>query len=263
MRFRPALQGLLATVFVAIYPCAAHAQCHGVANGTGYKVLLDDVDFSNARGNQPVLSRDLLITAVQNAVDNVKNKALQKLQSQDSVSVIPCTGWHPSSQAQISATYIQAMAANHATLEFWGTLYSLGPSQDEFDIHYIMFDLPSIPSPPPPSGFAYTKTLMGNRPAPQQITRFMADSNADLLVYFAVAAGVQAYKDEEWDQAASFLCEAGSLLKSRPNQANLMNFTTQLATQAGFKLRASSEPGGTAMMTDDQIRNYCTFATSR
>jgi hypothetical protein len=263
MRSRPALQRLFATAFVAIYSCATHAQCHGVANGTGYKVLLDDVDFSTARGDQPVLSRDLLLTAVQNAVDNVRNKALQKLQSEDSVSVIPCTGWHPSSQAQINAAYIQAMAANHATLELWGTLYSLGPGQDEFDIHYVMFDVPSIPAPPPPSSFAYTKKLMGNHPEPQQITRFMADSNADLLVYFAVAAGVQAYQDKNWGQAASFLCEASTLLKSRPNQANLLNFTTLLSVQAGFKLRASSDPGGAAMMTDDQIRNYCTFATSR
>jgi hypothetical protein len=81
--------------------------------------------------------------------------------------------------------------------------------------------------------------------------------------YFTLAAGVQAYADHEWDEAAPLLCEARTRLKRRPEQQDLMKFADQLASKAGAKLRKSSDPAGTSLMSEAQAQDYCTFATTR
>jgi hypothetical protein len=154
------------------------------------------------------------------------------------------------------------MAANHAILEVWGTLFPLGSGQHKFDIHYVMFPVASATAPPP-SGIAATEKNMPTKPTSAQVMAYLISARADLPAYFTVAAGVQAYADRRWDQAAPLLCEARTRLKNKAGQQELMKFAEDLASKAGAELRRSSDPIGTSLMTDEQARDYCNFATTR
>ena len=154
------------------------------------------------------------------------------------------------------------MAANHAILEVWGTLFPLGSGQHKFDIHYVMFPVASATAPPP-SGIAATEKNMATKPTSEQVMAYLISARADLPAYFTVAAGVQAYADRRWDQAAPLLCEARTRLKNKVGQQELKKFAEDLASKAGAELRKSSDPAGTSLMTDEQAKDYCTFATTR
>ena len=241
--------------------CAAQTQCTGVSGGTDYKVLVDEVQFATASGNQPALSLELLQSSVEGALEKVRHTVLSRTASQSSILYLPCAGRHPG-PSEFTPTYIQSMAANHAILELWGTLFPLGGGRHKFDIHYVMFPVSSVTAPPP-SGIQATEKTMTSKPTPLQVKDYLVNARADLPAYFTVAAGVQAYADRLWDQAAPLLCEARTRLKNRPGQQDLMKFADQLASKAGAELRKSSDPAGTSLMTDAQAQDYCTFATTR
>jgi hypothetical protein len=247
---------------LAVAPvCAAQTQCSGVSGGTDYKVLVDEVRFATASGSQPALSLELLQSSVEGALEKVRSGVLSRATSQSRVLYLPCAGRHPA-QSEFTAAYIQTMAANHAILELWGTLSQLSGSQHEFEIQYVMFPVSSITTPPP-SGMAKTTRTMASKPTPLQVKNYLVNARADLPAYFTVAAGVQAYADRRWDQAAPLLCEARTRLRSKPDQQDLMKLADQLASKAGAELRKSSDPAGTSLMTDAQARDYCAFATTR
>lgn len=154
------------------------------------------------------------------------------------------------------------MASNHVILELWGTIFPLGNGQHKFDIHYVMFPVASATAPPP-SGITATEKTMASKPTPAQVTGYLSSARGDLPAYFTVAAGVQAYADHRWDQAAPLLCEARSRLKNKTAQQDLMKFADELASKAGAELRKSSDPAGTSLMSEAQAKDYCTFATTR
>jgi hypothetical protein len=244
--------------------CTAQTQCDGVAGGTDYKVLVDEIQFATASGNQPAIALELLQTSVGGALEKVRLRVLKRSPSPGNVRYLPCTGRHPQSAVDFSDTYIKTMAANHAILEVWGTLFPLGAGQHKFDIHYVMFPVASATAPPPPPrGIAATERSMATTPNPNQVILYLISARADLPAYFTVAAGVQAYDDHRWDEAAPLLCEARTLLKKTAGQQDLMKFAELLASNAGAELRKSSDPAGTSLMSDEQAKDYCTFATTR
>lgn len=261
MHFRVAIWGFIAAAFTAAPLCAMQTQCTGVSGGTDYKVLVDEVQFATASGNQPALSLELLQSSVEGALEKVRHVVLSRAASQLSIVYLPCPKRHPGSN-EFTVSYLQTMSANHAILELWGTLFPLGGGQHKFEIHYVMFPVSSVTAPPP-SGIAATERTMASKPTPLQVKNYLVDARADLPTYFTVAAGVQAYADRRWDQAAQLLCEARTRLKSKPGQQDLMKFADQLASKAGAELRKSSDPAGASLMTDAQAQNYCNFATTR
>jgi hypothetical protein len=262
MRFKFAICGLLAASFAAVSLCAAQTPCPGVSGGADYKVLVDEVQFATASGNQPALSLELLQSSVEGALEKVRRVVLARSSSPATILYLPCLGRHPQGPAEFTDAYIRSMTANHAILELWGTLFPLGSGQQEFDIHYVMFPVSSVTAPPP-SGIAATEKMMAGKPTAVQVKDYLVDARADLPAYFVVAAGVQAYADRRWDQAAPLLCEARTRLRNKPGQPDLMKLADQLASKAARELRNSSDPAGTSLMTDAQAQDYCTFAMTR
>jgi hypothetical protein len=250
---------VLAFGLIAAAPYAA-AQCDGVSVGTNYKVLIDEVEYAAAVGNQPVLSLELLQTSVEGALEKLRRRVLMGSAPQENIVYLNCRGRHPQ-ESEFDEGFVRSMVANHAILEFWGTLFSQGGGQHEFDIHYVMFPLGDL-APPRPSEFAATQKRMASRPTPPEIKDYMVDARADLPAYFAVAAGVQAYADHNWDQALRFLCEARTRLKKKADKQDLMNFADQVASKAASKLRNNNLTAA-SLLTDAQAKNYCIFATTR
>ena len=244
------------------HPSAAQTQCAGVSGGTDYKVLVDEVQFATASGNQPAIALELLQTSVEGALEKVRHGVLSRSSSPATIVYLPCSGRHPQSAGEFTDTYIRSMVSNHAILELWGTLFPLGSGQHKFDIHYVMFPVSSATAPPP-SGIAATEKNMASKPTPTQVRDYLISARADLPAYFTVAAGVQAYADHRWDQAAPLLCEARARLKNKAGHQDLMKFAEALASKAGAELRKSSDPAGTSLMSEEQAKDYCTFATTR
>ena len=264
MHSRFAISGLIAAALAAAAPfCTAQTQCSGVSGGTNYKVLVDEVEFATATGNHPALSLELLQSSVEGALEKVRRVVLTRAASPASIVYLPCSGRHPQGESEFTDTYLRTMSANHAILELWGTLFPLGGDQHTFDIHYVMFPVSSVTTPPPPSGIAATQKTMASKPTPLQVKDYLVDARSDLPAYFTLAAGVQAYADRKWDEAAPLLCEARTRLTRKPEQQGLMKFADQLASKAGAELRKSSDAEGTSLMSEAQAQDYCTFATTR
>jgi len=257
-----AICSAITAAFMAAPWCVAQTQCPAASGGTDYKVLVDEVQFATASGYQPALQLELLRTSVEGALEKVRHVVLARSSSQTSIRYVSCTGRHPQDPGEFKEPYIRSMAADHAILEVWGTLFPLGGGQHRFDIHYVMFPVSSMTSPPP-SGIAGTEKMMASKPTPPQVTGYLLDARADLPAYFTVAAGVQAYADHRWAEAVPLLCQARTRLRNKPAQQDLMKFADQLASKAGAELRKSGDPAGTSLMTDAQARDYCTFATTR
>jgi hypothetical protein len=253
---------LVAMAVLVSAPCAAQmTQCNGVAGGISYKVLVDEVQYATPDGNEPALSIELIQNAVEGALEKVRRGILKGTAAQSRVLYLNCKGRHPQGESDFDNGLVRNMAANHAILELWGTLFSLGGNQYEFRIHYAMFPVASITSPPP-SGYASTAQMMSNKPTPTQVRGYLTATRADLPIYFTIAAGAQAYADRDWNGAVRFLCEARTRLKDRLNQQDLMKFSDELASKAAAEIRKT--PGTIAeLLTDAQGKNYCAFATTR
>jgi hypothetical protein len=264
MRSKTTIVSVIATVaaLMAAPLCPAQIQCAGVSSGTDYKVLVDEVQFATTGGNQPAISLELLQSSVEGALEKLRHGILARLHSSATIRYLSCTGRHPQGPGEFTDAYVRSMAANHAILELWGTLFPLGAGQHKFDIHYVMFPVSSVTAPPP-SGIAATEKTMASKPTPLQVMDYLVNARADLPAYFTIAAGVQAYADRRWDEAAPLLCEARTRLRNKPGQQDLMKFADQLASTAGAKLRQSLDPAGTILMSDAQTNDYCAFATAR
>src|SRR5712691_3586397 len=67
-------------------PCAAQmTQCNGVAGGISYKVLVDEVQYATAVGNEPALSIELIQYAVEGALEKVRRGILKGTAAQSPV----------------------------------------------------------------------------------------------------------------------------------------------------------------------------------
>src|SRR6266700_6997517 len=149
--------GAMAAALTVTVACEAQmTQCSGVSGGTNYKVLIDEVQYAKASGNQPALPLELIQTSVEGALEKVRRGILSRTVPQGNLLYLNCRGRHPQSPSDFDDSLMRSMAANHAILEFWGTLFPLGGGQHRFDIHYVMFPVASQP-PPTPSGIAVTQ----------------------------------------------------------------------------------------------------------
>ena len=244
-------------------PCAAQmVECAGVRGGTSYKVLVDEVQFATETSNQAAASVELIQSAVDGALEKVRQRALKGASSRGSVSYLTCKGRHPSGDGDFSDAVVGGLAESHATLELWGTLFSLGGNNYTFDIHYVMFPITALPSPKP-SAMAKTQQKMAGKPTADDVQKYLIKTRDDLPVYFTLAAGVQAFQDRNWDQAVRYLCEARTNLKRRPEQQDLTDLAGQYASKAAAATRQSADASGVALLTEAQARDYCAFATTR
>jgi hypothetical protein len=262
MRIRRALAaGLLGGAVATRTAAAQMTQCSGVSSGSEYKVLVDEVKFAGAGASQSALSVELILTSVQGALEKVRRNILKGATAQATVVYLGCTGRHPTGESEFQSALVKLMAANHAILELWGTVFPLGGDQYRFDVHYVMFPVASLTAPPP-SGIAATQRTMTSKPTPQQVQAYLTATRSDLPIYFTIAAGVQAYADRRWEQALRYLCEGRARLKTRMDQQELMTFASDLASKAALEMRKSSTSVA-ALLTSEQASDYCTFATTR
>src|ERR1700693_1929061 len=105
-RFRCAL-----VVFgmIAAAPYAA-TQC-GVSGGTNYKVLIDEVEYAVASGNQPVVSLELIQSSVEGALEKVRRGVLRSSGPQGNILYLNCKGRHPQ-ESEFDGDFIRRLAAN-------------------------------------------------------------------------------------------------------------------------------------------------------
>jgi hypothetical protein len=238
--------------------CSAQVQCSNVSGGTSYKVLIDEVQYSPPSGAQQSLSLELVQHSIAGSLEVLRQAGNLP---EGSILYLECKGRHPQ-EADFKESVIRDMAANHAILEFWGTVFPGGRSQRKLDIRYVMFPVASF-SAPAPSGFASTeKPIMGAKPTLDEVTRFVSATRDDMSAYFTAATGVQAYADRNWERAERFLCQARTRLKGNPAQHELMDFVDQLASKAAAELRKNRNTVA-SLLTDAQAKDYCSFATTR
>jgi hypothetical protein len=244
-------------------PCGAQiVQCNGATGGTNYKVLVDEVQMASGATNTPVLSIELIQSAIEGALEKVRQNVLKGVSSKSNVSYLNCKGRHPLADADFDPVRVRDMAANHAILELWGTLFPLGGSDYTFDIRYVMLSVASH-GLPAPSGFAKTQKQMTSKPTPAQVQGYLTATRADLPIYFLVASGMQAFDDGSWDQAARLLCEARTRLKSRADQQDLMTYADQYAAKAAAETRKTPDSNGVSLLGEAQARDYCASVTTR
>src|ERR1700746_3125650 len=108
MRSKPAMFGAIAAVLMTVPLCTGQTQCTGVSGGTDYKVLVDEVQFATASGNQPAVSLELLQSSVEGALEKVRHVVLARSTSQASILYLPCAGRHPG-PTEFNDTYIRTM----------------------------------------------------------------------------------------------------------------------------------------------------------
>jgi hypothetical protein len=240
---------------------AQMAQCEGVAGGVAYKVLVDDVRHATATSSEAALPIELIRSSVEGALDKVRQTVLRGTASKPSVTYLTCKGRHPEGPSAFDDNLVRSMAANHAILELWGTLFPLGGNQYQFEIHYVMFPLASFPTVAPPR-VALTQRQMSGLPTPAQVQGLLTATRADLPIYFAVAAGVQAYADRQFDQSVRYLCEARTRIKDKQELEELRTFSDMLASKAAAELR--KRPNSVySLLPDSGEKSTCQFATTR
>ena len=240
---------------------AQMVQCEGVAGGVAYKVLVDDVRHATATSSEAALPIELIRSSVEGALDKVRQTVLRGTATRPSVTYLTCKGRHPEGTSAFDDNLVRSMAANHAILELWGTLFPLGGNQYQFEIHYVMFPLASFSTTAPP-GVALTQRKMSGFPTPAQVQGLLTATRADLPIYFAVAAGVQAYADRQFDQSVRFLCEARTRTRDKQELEELRTFSDMLASKAAAELR--KRPNSVySLLPDSSEKSTCDFATTR
>ena len=258
---------LLLAVSLITADSTSAAQCSGLSSGTNYKVLIDEVQYSSdPAAVKPAVSLDMLQSSVEGALEKIRQKLLKGISegrpSMGDIQYLPCTGRHPSDTQFQDEGFMRSMVANHAILEFWGSLFALGDGQHRVDIRYVMFPVSSA-AQPRPSEFALTQTAVASKPTPEQITGFLVNTRSDLPAYFVVSLGLQKYADHQFTQAVRFLCEARTRLKKKGGSDDLMNPVDSVANKAGAELRQQALASGANLLSDAQAKDYCTFATTR
>jgi hypothetical protein len=256
---------LASSVLVLAWPATARAQmaqCEGVAGGVAYKVLVDDVRHATATGSESALPIELIRSSVEGALDKVRQTVLRGTASKPSVTYLTCKGRHPDGPSVFDDDNLaRSMAANHAILELWGTLLPLGANQYQFDIHYVMFPLASFATTAPPRA-ALTQRKMSGLPTPAQVQGLLTATRSDLPIYFAVAAGAQAYADKQFDQSVRYLCEARTRIGEKQELEELRTFSDMLASKAAAELR--KRPNSVySLLPDSGAKSTCEFATTR
>jgi hypothetical protein len=103
---------------------------------------------------------------------------------------------------------------------------------------------------------------MSVKPTSDQILSFFDERGADLKAFYMVAAGAQAFADHQWNPAVHFLCKGASFLKGKAGREDLLGYANELASSAAQELRKTNDVS-VSLMSADQVKNYCKFATTR
>jgi hypothetical protein len=236
--------------------------CPHVSEGAGYKILIDEVQYSNMGGAaQPAQPLELLRFTVETTLDKARLLAEGKKRSNLEFKYLPCPGRHPDGDNQFDPGLVRELDQAHVILEVWGTIYPLGNNKHKFVLEYALVPV-SFLKTPPPQGIIPAVKDMPVKPSSDQILSFFDERGADLKAFYMVAAGAQAYADRDWNPAVHFLCKGASLLKGKAGREELLEYANELASSAAQELRKINEVS-VGLMSADQVKNYCKFAMTR
>ncbi len=196
--------GLLAG---AVSASAQIVPCTGI-QGTGYKILLDDI-FDAAGGAATPLMASLVFRLTTN---------LEQLQLESGLplKVIRCTKRRPSDPSDFKRPLVEQLNARQVVLEVWGTTAQAtdasGATVHEATVGYLLVPVRFDEfTQGQPSGAFLSSKQAKSVTSLDDLVR-VVDQSGELAAYVAVSTGVKLLHAGEYDAARAQLCRSEALL---------------------------------------------------
>ena len=196
-------------------PAAAQlVPCTGI-QGTGYKILLDDI-FDVAGGTASPLMSSLVFKLTTN---------LEQLQLESGLplKVIRCAKRRPSDPSDFKRAHVEQLNARQVVLEVWGTTAqatdSSGSKVHEATVGYLLVPVRFDEfTQGQPSGAFLSSKQAKSVTSVDDLVR-VVDQSGELAAYVAVSTGVKLLRARDYDAARAQLCRADVLLAKVAGQA--------------------------------------------
>ncbi len=206
-RVRPALLAAIALLSVAAPAEAQLVPCAGI-QGTGYKILLDDI-FDAAGGTASPLMSSLVFKLTTN---------LEQLQLESGLplKVIRCAKRRPSDPADFKRPMVEQLNARQVVLEVWGTTAqatdTAGSPVHEATVGYLLVPVRFDEfTQGQPSGAFLSSKQAKSVTSVEDLVR-VVDQSGELAAYVAVSTGVKLLRARDYEAARAQLCRADALL---------------------------------------------------
>ncbi len=228
---KPLLGALVLTACAWLAPPPVSAQivsCSGV-DGTGYKVLLDDIVHSSGAAASP-----LMLPLIHRLDANLEQL---KIETGLSLTIVRCPKRHPDDPADFRKPLVEDLNARHVVLEIWGTTTQVVDGSNKYEeasmgyalIPVRFYEFNAIQ---PPSVFLVPRRARSVSSVEDLVK--LVDQAGLLKAYVAVGAGTRLLRTRSYDLARTQLCKAESLLAvQRPqpssHDAALLDYVRRLA----------------------------------
>lgn len=211
--------------FAQLMPCPIAA--------TGYKVWIDDISVQSpsAQSWSPVVSYAL--KSMLEGLGHSAGSAPPHLR----VSVLTCTGRHPSSLGLFSDQVLRAQNTESVVLELWADMLAVG-SATRLSFSYVL--VPVLVSSHNEGGrFSHTNLVTPQNP--DEVLALLRRKKT-IEAYYDIAIGAKLFAENQWSLAPTYLCKGAALMQNSPDDADLVKYSRALAIDAAQKA-ASSQNG--------------------
>ena len=243
---RVALLAVTAWLAGAAPATAQIVPCPGI-QGTGYKILLDDI-FDAAGGTASPLMSSLVFKLTTN---------LEQLQLESGLplKVIRCAKRRPTDPADFKRPIVEQLNARQVVLEVWGTTAqatdTAGAKVHEATVGYLLVPVRFDEfTQGQPSGAFISSKQAKSITSLDDLVR-VVDQSGELAAYVAVSTGVKLLRAKEYESARAQLCRADALLTKVVGQTPtvrdkaLMSYVQTLAADVVAQARKDPAYRGT------------------
>ena len=153
------------------------------------------------------------------------------------VSVLTCTGRHPSSLGLFSDQVLRAQNTESVVLELWADMLAMG-SATRLSFSYVL--VPVLVSSHNEGGrFSHTNLVTPQNP--DEVLALLRRKKT-IEAYYDIAIGAKLFAENQWSLAPTYLCKGAALMQNSPDDADLVKYSRALAIDAAQKA-ASSQNG--------------------
>ena len=203
--------------------------CTGI-QGTGYKILLDDI-VDAAGGTASPLMASLVFRLTTN---------LEQLQLESGLplKVIRCTKRRPSDPSDFKRPLVEQLNARQVVLEVWGTTAQAtdasGAKVHEATVGYLLVPVRFDEfTQGQPSGAFLSSRQAKSVTSLDDLVR-VVDQSGELAAYVAVSTGVKLLRARDYDAARAQLCRSVALLTQVGGQMPASRDKTLIAYVQGL-----------------------------
>lgn len=179
------LAGVVLAIVGAAAPASAQGLCDDINHVTGYKIVLDDIQFGGAAADEQAKAQArtlmrLFISQLGSRLEDLPDAQASRYH------LVPCPGRVPDGEASFPPTTVRDLINRDVLLEVWGEAFPPSGGKQKVFLTYVMMPLPRKDISP----FLQRQYQPNAGSSPDELVEWLANLN-ELSAYAMVARAVR------------------------------------------------------------------------